>query len=95
MTHDYLLVCILVSNPAFGGVRRVWARCERNPGSIAGGAAKLSRDAAPALDTIKFSVHKQKLRGQGDTAIMMCDYDTLRFEHVESLLEIVHKVSPQ
>lgn len=80
---------------ALGGFNRLWARCERNPGSIPGGAAKLFRGPAPALDTIRFSVDRPKLRAEGDNAIMECAYDALRVEHVSDLLMIIHEVSPQ
>lgn len=77
------------------GLVRIWARCERNPGSIAGGAARLSREPAPALDTIRFAVERSKLRADGDTAIIECAYDTLRVEHIADLLRIIHDVSPK
>jgi hypothetical protein len=80
---------------ALGGLNRIWARCERNPGSIPGGAAKLSRGPAPALDTIRFSVDRPKLRAEGDNAIMECAYDALKVEHVSDLLMIIHDVSPK
>lgn len=96
VTHDYLILCIRPSDPpAFGGLTRIWARCERNPGSIPGGAAKLSREPAPAVDTIKFSVERPKLRAQEDVAIMECAYDRLRVLHVADLLRVIHDVSPQ
>jgi hypothetical protein len=78
-----------------GGFNRLWARCERNPGSIPSGAAKLYRGPAPALDTIRFSVHRPKLRAEGDNTIMECAYDSLKVEHVSDLLMIIHEVSPQ
>lgn len=82
-------------NKAFGGLGRVWARCERNPGPIPGGATKLYREAAPAVDTVKFSVERPKLKAGGDVPIMMWSYDVLTFEHVADLLGIIHNVSPQ
>lgn len=81
--------------PSLGGFTRIWARCERNPGSIPGGAARLSREAAPALDTIKFSIERPKLRAEEDVAIMECTYDSLRMEHITDLLQTIHTVSPK
>lgn len=96
MTHDYLIVCIRPQHPdALSGLSRMWARCERNPGSVRGGIAKLSRQAAPAVDTMKFSVDRSKLTDEGDVAIMMSAYDSLHFEHVMDLLRTIHAVSPK
>jgi hypothetical protein len=94
VTHDYLIICIRSMEPgALGGFSRLWARCERNPGSIPSGAAKLYRE--PALDTIRFSVHRPKLRAEGDNTIMECAYDSLKVEHLSDLLMIIHEVSPR
>lgn len=77
-----------------GGLARIWARCERNPGSTPGGALKLYREA-PAMDTIRFSVDRPRLRFQSDNAIMESAYDALRVEHIADLLRIIHNVSPK
>lgn len=91
-----MIMCIRPSDPAaLGGLGRIWARCERNPGTTPGGALKLYREAAPALDTIKFSVERPKLRAEGGNPIMECAYDSLRMEHVADLLKIIHDVSPK
>lgn len=99
ITHDYILMAIQLSTASgdFDGFlpSRIWARCERHPGSIAGGFTRLSKDSAPALDTIKFSVNKHRLRAPEDKVIMMCDYEDLRVQNIADLLSIIHKASPQ
>lgn len=49
-------------------------------------------DQAP--DIISFSVERPKLRANGDKAIMECNYESLKVEHMADLLKIVHDIAP-
>ncbi|KAF9511977.1 hypothetical protein BS47DRAFT_1128224 [Hydnum rufescens UP504] len=49
---------------------RIWARCERHPGPVQGGPLRLSSASPPALDTIKLSFDRPKLKHESDQVIM-------------------------
>ncbi|KAF8325885.1 uncharacterized protein EI90DRAFT_2031274 [Cantharellus anzutake] len=94
VSHDYLVLCIRTRSDQVRFGNRIWARCERNPGSIEGGPLRLSVMPAPAMDTIKFSFERSRLKGENDVAIMELAFDSLQVIHVAELLHIIHIVSP-
>lgn len=90
--QEYLILCIKSSDPSIlSGLGRIWARCERS-GSAGRGRGSERPDAA--IDIIKFSVDRPKLRENGDKAIMECCYESLNLDQVADLLKIIHDVSP-